>query len=113
MYLQVRRLPREIRRAAMLSGMRGSLFLSRALPPRAVLSLGSALGALAGGVPPLHVRLQTNLAHGLGGEGQVPPGAAWRWFRNLGLWFGWSMATYHHGLRKSTLPERMCFDSTI
>jgi len=47
------------------------------------------------------------------GKGAVPAEAAGTWFRNLGRWFGWSMATYHHGFPHSGLPERMSFDSSI
>lgn len=109
--LQLGRIPREIRRAVMHSGMRGSLLLSRPLPPAAAFALGNVLGALAGSIVPLRLRLQTNLSHGLGGT--VPAGAVNGWFRNLGRWFGWSMATYHRGFWKSELPDRISFDPSI
>jgi len=112
MAMELGRVPREVRRAVTLSAMWGALLSSRALPPRAALALGAALGAAAGAVPPLRMRLSRNLLLGLG-KGSVPRGAATSYFRNLGRWFGWSMATYHRGFLKSTLPERMSFHASI
>ncbi len=103
--------PRAFRRAATLAGMQAALYATRRLPPRAAIALGAALGAGAGTILPLRARLSTNLAIGLGRD-QVPQDAARTYFRNLGRWFGWSMAIYHRGLRNSGVPDKIvCHES--
>ncbi len=112
MDLVIGHLPREIRRAAMLAAMRGALFATRRLPPRATNALGAALGTGAGAILPLRARLSRNLTIGLG-PGRVPDGAARTFFRNLGRWFGWSMAIYHRGFWNSGVPDQIGFHESV
>jgi len=112
MSIEIARASREFRRAASLAAIRGALYATRRLPPRAVIALGAALGAAAGTILPLRARLLTNLALGLGRD-RVPPGAAQAYFRNLGRWFGWSMAIYHRGFWNSGVPPRIAFHESV
>lgn len=80
MSVEIGRFPREFRRAATLAVTRGALYATRRLPPRAVISLGAALGAAAGTILPLRARLLTNLALGLGRD-HVPHGTAGIYFQ--------------------------------
>jgi|GEM_PF-1248650 len=105
-------LPRDLRRAATLSAMRGMLITTRRLPPRATMALGAALGTGAGAILPLRARLLRNLALGFG-PGCVPDGAAGSFFRNLGRWFGWSMAIYHRGFWDSGVPDQIGFHESV
>ena len=92
--------------------MRGALLSTRPLPPRGAIALGETLGLAAGAILPLRLRLRRSMALGLG-AGNVPAGAVSRYFRHLGQWFGWSMATYHHGFWKSTVPDVMTLDPSV
>jgi KDO2-lipid IV(A) lauroyltransferase len=105
-------LPRELRRAATLGAMRGVLVTTRRLPPRATMALGAALGTGAGMILPLRARLLRNLTLGLR-PACVPDGAARSFFRNLGRWFGWSMAIYHRGFWNSGVPDQIGFHESV
>jgi lauroyl/myristoyl acyltransferase len=110
--IRPRDLSRKLRQAVTLSAMRGVLLGARPLPPRAAIALGAALGHAAAAILPLRLRLQRSMDLGLG-RGNVPPDAISRYFRHLGQWFGWSMAVYHRGFWKSTVPEGMAFDPSV
>ena len=61
MRLDAVRFSRELRRSATVAAMRGALFASRPLSPRAAIRLGTALGVAAGAILPLRNRLRKNL----------------------------------------------------
>lgn len=90
--------------------MQAALWATRRLSPRGAMAFGAAMGAAAGTILPLRARLTTNLALALG---QVPQGAAESYFRNLGRWFGWSMAIYHRGFWTSGVPDRIAFHDSV
>jgi KDO2-lipid IV(A) lauroyltransferase len=76
------------------------------------MAFGAALGAGAGAILPLRARLLRNLKLGLG-PGRVPDGTAGSFFRNLGRWFGWSMAIYHRGFWSSGVPDQIGFHESV
>jgi lauroyl/myristoyl acyltransferase len=95
------------RRAAMRGAQGGLLNVAKWTGPVGARRLGVAAGRAGGWVWPLRVRLAENLRRaGIEPTAERLDG----YFRQLGLWSGWSLAAYHSGMRSSGLLDRIQID---
>jgi lauroyl/myristoyl acyltransferase len=86
--------------------MHGTLRLGRWLTPAQAMDFGQLVGSLCGFTGLVRRRLAANWrAAGIPFSGDSLD----RYFQRLGIWAGWSLAVYHHGIEKSGVFDRVEF----
>src|SRR5262245_2477482 len=98
------------RRRLTLSVMRAALDYGEQLSRRQSASLGQNLGRIAGMVPILRQRLNTNLRLACL---ESTPERVDRYFRLMGNWFAGSLALYNRGFAASGVAQTIRFDDSI
>lgn len=91
------------RRSATYALLHGALRLGRLLGPNRAMDVGGWVGEICGLPGPLRRRLAANWrAAGIEPTKELLD----RYFHRLGLWIGWSLAVYEHGMDKSGIAAR-------
>ena len=98
------------RRSATRTLLSGMLRLGGWLGPGGAIGLGRLLGGVCGFTGPLRKRLAANFrAAGI----EPTKDLLDRYFQRLGLWAGWSLAVYEHGLERSGIVQRIEFANSL
>jgi lauroyl/myristoyl acyltransferase len=102
---------RQLRRAATQLAIRQAIMASAMLPIGTQLSIVRSLISRADVIPMLRWKLRENMRLALGYE--VPAQVVNLYFRHVGWFLSSSLATYHHGVAATPVPQEIKFDESI
>jgi lauroyl/myristoyl acyltransferase len=101
----------QLRRGATHLATRQAILATATLPMGLQRAAVRGMVALAGGMPMLRWRVRENMRLALGHD--VPHQAERLYFQHAGWFLSNALATFHHGLMATPVPQAITFDASI